>query len=104
MILTCLKGTEMSYPKPKQNSPQPTPLSRTSWRQWLINFSHTGNAPTHQPYPKQTPLLSNTTSTSHWVKSNNPMVIKPLPDTSTKPKANPHQLILLNSTLQSQNL
>ena len=80
----------------------------------VINFSCTGNVSTHQPEktvethlptPKQTPPTSNSAPMTHWIKSANPSVIKPThnlvpntkqlsPDTPTKPKANPHHLIL----------
>src|SRR5258708_376220 len=71
-----------------------------------ISITHEEDTvPTPQPSTKTTTLHTNTTPAPHWVKSANPTVIKPTWNTtavpqqpsaaaSTKPKANPHHLIL----------
>ncbi len=86
----------------------------------VVNFSHTSNVlttqqevatPMPQPSPMPQPTLKQTTPqvptppTTQWVNLANPMVIKPTQNANTnpqqtpkeaptKPKANPHQLIL----------
>src|SRR5258708_21176289 len=80
----------------------------------VVNFSHTGKVPMTdqeltdpmpQHAPKQVPPQETSPPAPHWVKSANPTVIKPTwneasnpkqppVETTTKPKANLHCLIL----------